>query len=350
MTTEKLVIVGAGFAGLCAAFHGRASGLDPLIIDCAEGPGGAWARMNPDMLCLSPRKRDLLPDTTMPGGAATIATAGAVLAQLRAFADKHAFRALYRSKVTVCARDGDEFVLRIGDSTLRTSTLVAATGVAGAPRGLRASDPFEGNIIPTLGLHQQMEDVGDKVLVVGAGNSGAEAVRLLRTTGRQVTLSSRAPLRSRRPPMDGLLGELRWQLSGTPTQWLPRSLRCQKSSVPQDEALEKAAADGSIHVVGEAVSFTAAGAICRTDVGFQEVEVDTIICATGYRRDLDWLDSLLPRDPGGTPRHRAGLIPETPKLALLGLDCQRTRRSGFLRGMNDDAHVIVRRLVGHGHA
>ena len=41
-TVIDVVVVGAGQAGLSASFHLRRLGVEHVVLDANEGPGGAW--------------------------------------------------------------------------------------------------------------------------------------------------------------------------------------------------------------------------------------------------------------------------------------------------------------------
>ena len=138
-------------------------------------------------------------------------------------------------------------------------------------------------------------------------------------------------------------------LSGTPAWLLPPAARC-VDVLPPDDRLQTLVTSGAARLVGEATTFAPGGLLCRLGPGAEGtpprlVEVDTVVVATGFRRDLDWLGDLVPRGPDGVPIQRAGLVPSAPGLALLGLPCMRTRRSGFLRGFDGDARSVVRGLL-----
>ena len=342
--------MGAGFAGLSAAWHARQRGVDPLVLDAAAEPGGAWTRMDPTMRCLSPRSLDRLPDGMIPQGEGSVASAAEVLDAIRLFAARLGPRARYGARVQTVDRRGEVLALRLGQEVLETRALVAATGIAGAPRGLALPDieDFNGTLLPALGLHHRLDEVGPRVLVVGAGNSGHDAVRLLVETGRQVTLASATPLRSQGAYPGGLEGHVRWALSALPVRLLPHFLRC-GAVLPVDDLLEEATRDGRVRLVGEVRSVWDAGAHCAPAPGDEgpdvSVHADTLVVATGYQRDLGWLGDLVQRDEQGTPLHEGGLVSRTPGVGLLGLDCMRTRRSGFLRGMSDDARAVVDALL-----
>ena len=344
--TERLVIVGAGPAGLCAAWHARAQGVEPLIIDAAPRPGGAWASMDPAMRCLSPRHLDRLPDGTTPAGPGALATAAEVLECARSFAQRQGFRARMGERVERLHRPGRDFVLDTPAGRLSTRALIAATGIAGAPRPLTLSGRalYSGHVEPAFGLHDRLGAVGARVLVIGAGTSGADAVQLLLAHGREVTVATRGPLRSQPPHPPGVRGRLSWALSGVPTSLLPPAARC-GPVFPIDDRLQRLVADDAVRLVGQAVAFAADGVACRIGPGAgaapsRVVAVDTVVVAIGYRRDLDWIQ-LPSRDAHGAPPHRGGFVATARGLGLLGLDCMRTRRSGFLRGFDGDARAVV---------
>ncbi len=320
------------------------------MLDAAAEPGGAWARMDPTMRCLSPRSLDRLPNEMFPQGEGSVASAAQVLDAIRLFAARLGPRARYGARVRAVERRGELLALQVGQEVMETRALIAATGIAGAPRGLALPDieDFHGPMLPALSLHHRLDEVGPQVLVVGAGNSGHDAVRLLVATGRQVTLASATPLRSQGTYPDGLEGRVRWALSALPIRILPPSLRCGEV-LPVDDLLEEAVRDGRVRLVGAVRSVWEDGAHCAPAPGDEGADVsvyaDTLVVATGYQRDLGWLGGLVRRDDRGVPHHEGGVVSRTPGIGLLGLDCMRTRRSGFLRGMSDDARAVVDALL-----
>ncbi|MFN7103872.1 MAG: FAD-dependent oxidoreductase, partial [Pseudorhizobium sp.] len=42
--THQVVIIGAGQAGLAIAYYLKRAGLDFILLDASEGPGGAWPK------------------------------------------------------------------------------------------------------------------------------------------------------------------------------------------------------------------------------------------------------------------------------------------------------------------
>ncbi|MFC8492989.1 hypothetical protein ACFUJU_19750 [Streptomyces sp. NPDC057235] len=74
-------------------------------------------------------------------------------------------------------------------------------------------------------------------------------------------------------------------------------------------------------------------------------KVDTIILATGYRPDLNFLAPLAALDPTGRPLHRDGASLTHPRLAHVGLEWQRSLSSVSLRGVGRDARRAARRIA-----
>lgn len=76
------------------------------------------------------------------------------------------------------------------------------------------------------------------------------------------------------------------------------------------------------------------------------VGVGTVIWATGYRFDLDWL-RLPVLDDRGAPRHRHG-VTDVPGLYFLGLQWLSKMTSAFLRGVGDDAARLAAHITARG--
>ncbi len=70
--------------------------------------------------------------------------------------------------------------------------------------------------------------------------------------------------------------------------------------------------------------------------------IATIIWATGYRPDYDWLH-LPVFDPKGRLKHSLGVV--APGLYALGLPFQQRRKSALIDGVGDDALTLANHLV-----
>ena len=73
--------------------------------------------------------------------------------------------------------------------------------------------------------------------------------------------------------------------------------------------------------------------------------VDTVLMATGYRPDIDYLTHVGALDATGVPRHRRGLSGTHPGLGYVGLEWQRSLSSASLRGVGRDARFVVAELL-----
>ena len=75
--------------------------------------------------------------------------------------------------------------------------------------------------------------------------------------------------------------------------------------------------------------------------------VDTVILATGYRLNLDYLAPLGALDANSDAQQRYGISTLVPGLYFVGLANQRTYASATLRGVGPDAAVVVQHLRRH---
>jgi putative flavoprotein involved in K+ transport len=76
--------------------------------------------------------------------------------------------------------------------------------------------------------------------------------------------------------------------------------------------------------------------------------VDTVVFATGYRPNLDYLQPLGALEHG-VPKHVGGISSTHPGLAYTGLELQRSFSSNTLRGVSRDAAHVMGPLAAHVH-
>jgi putative flavoprotein involved in K+ transport len=83
----------------------------------------------------------------------------------------------------------------------------------------------------------------------------------------------------------------------------------------------------------------------RLEIDLRNGEIRSIIWATGFRPDYQWLD-LPVVDPKGQLRHEGGAV-ASPGVYALGLPVLRRRKSSFIHGIEDDAREVVDHLSGY---
>ena len=81
----------------------------------------------------------------------------------------------------------------------------------------------------------------------------------------------------------------------------------------------------------------------RLDLGSGEIR--SIVWATGFRPDYEWLDVPVV-DAKGQLRHEGGVV-DSPGLYALGLPVLRRRKSTFIYGIEDDAREVIGHLADH---
>jgi putative flavoprotein involved in K+ transport len=338
--STDLVVIGAGPGGLCVAAAARAAGLEAVVLERGSRIGGVWHQVEADLLCLSPRQRDRLPDGTTPRGEGVRARADEVLRALEEFVDREQPDIRFGRSATRLARGEDGLELSTEVGAIHAPRVVLATGEYGRPRVPGLPGSFAGPAQHTSEIREADIGDGERVVIVGSGNSAVDLASRLLQRGIPLWISARSGIAAAATLPGEPLSTLLWWASALPISALPASLGCSATVPKVDDDLRTAAADGRLSVVGETVGLES-GAILVA--GGERVEVDRIVWATGFRRDLQWVHGIT-LDDDGAPAHDRGLSTEVPGLAFMGLPCMRNRRSGFLRGFAADARSIVARL------
>jgi putative flavoprotein involved in K+ transport len=73
--------------------------------------------------------------------------------------------------------------------------------------------------------------------------------------------------------------------------------------------------------------------------------IRSIVWATGFRPNYDWLDVPV-IDHKGHLRHTGGVV-DAPGMYALGLPVLRRRKSSFIHGAEDDARELIEHLAGY---
>ncbi|GAA1948268.1 NAD(P)/FAD-dependent oxidoreductase [Microbacterium deminutum] len=192
----EVLVVGAGPAGLATAACLQRKGIDALILDRGADVGDTW-RSRYDRLHLhTPRIQSALPGLRMPAEYGRWVSKDDVADYLRRYARHHAILPRFRSEVRRLERHGGHWTALTDGGEVSARLVVLATGYANS--ALRPAWPgqetFGGDILHASEYRTATPYVGRNVLVVGAGNSGAEIAADLAAGGAgTVHLSVRTP-------------------------------------------------------------------------------------------------------------------------------------------------------------
>ncbi|HEX8929627.1 MAG TPA: NAD(P)-binding domain-containing protein, partial [Actinomycetota bacterium] len=178
----ETVIVGGGQAGLAMGYELRRRGRPFVILEAGEQVGDSWRQRWDSLRLFTPARYDGLPGMRFPAPGWSFPTRLEFADYLQEYAER--FRLPVRTGVTVKRLNAD-FVLETDDGPYRPDNVVVATGFDRRPR------PYGPGIHSSEYRRPAQLPHGD-VLIVGAGNSGADIALELAAT-RRVMLSGRHP-------------------------------------------------------------------------------------------------------------------------------------------------------------
>jgi putative flavoprotein involved in K+ transport len=345
------VIVGAGQAGLAVGHYLAAQGRSFVILDAAGQIGDAWRHRWDSLRLFTPARYNRLPGLRYPGPAWSFPSKDDIAGFLEVYARRFDLPVRNGVRVDRLARDGDRYLLDSGAQRFLADNVVVASGAFHAPR----IPGFASELDPSVRqLHSseyrnpsQLRDGG--VLVVGAGNSGAEiALELSRT--HRTWLSGRdtgqeTPFRHGSAP-DRLLTAPAWFLFTrvlTTNTRAGRKLRHWSLSrgMPLARVRPSDLAAAGIERVPRTVGVRDGHPVLGDG---RELPVANVIWCTGFRSDYGWIElPVLGED--GLPLHDRGVVASQPGLYFVGLFFQTSLTSSLIGGVGRDARYVARHLA-----
>ncbi|WP_432855407.1 flavin-containing monooxygenase [Amycolatopsis sp. CA-161197] len=344
MTDPHAIVIGGGQAGLAATRTLLARGLRPVLLEAGAEPVGSWPRYYDSLTLFSPARYSSLPGLPVPGDPDHYPHRDEVVDYLRRYAARLDADIRTHHRVTTVTHDGDGFTVRTAHgATFAAPAVIAATGGSSRPHrpALPGLDRFTGTVLHSAEYRTPEPFAGQRVIVVGAGNSAVQIAAEL-AAHATVTLATRTPVRF--APQRTLGRDVHFWSTTVGFDHLPIGplLRAKPASPVLDAGVYRAAIVAGrpdqrrlfTHIEGSTVHW----ADGSTD------EVDTIILATGFRPEVSYLDGTGALKDG-QPRQSPGLSTTVPGLGYVGLEWQRSFASATLRGVGRDAAYVVARLA-----
>lgn len=350
MSRERLLIVGGGQSGLAAARAGRDRGWEPVVLEAGPDPVGSWPAYYDSLRLFSPRRFSGFPGYPFPGPPEGYPRRDEVVDFLSGYASWLGVEIRTNSRVTQVTTDREgEFTAVLADSgRVSGEAVIAASGSFASPYTpqIPGREVFAGRVLHVSEYRSPEAFAGQRVLVVGAGNSAIQVAHEL-TRSSHVSLTVRD--RVRFAPQQVAGRDLHWWLRRTGADHLPPVILNQivtGTPVIDTGTYRTAVTSGRLEQRHMFTTFTPDGVRWPDDT---QEHVDAVIFATGYRPHLPYLAALGVLDEDGMPRHQQGVSTVLPGLGYLGLEFQRSFSSNTLRGVHRDAIRVVTALSRHRH-
>ncbi|MEU3855352.1 ArsO family NAD(P)H-dependent flavin-containing monooxygenase [Streptomyces sp. NPDC029554] len=349
MTQQRdVVVVGGGQAGLAAGYHLRRRGLDFVILDADAMPGGSWQHMWDSLHLFSPAEHSSLPGRLMPAQAGeTYPGAGHVVNYLADYEKRYDLPVQHGTRVKAVHHDTDRLLVEADSGTWRARAVISATGNWSRPflPAVPGHSTFTGRHLHTVNYRSPADFAGQRVVVVGGGNSGAQIGADLALDGRvEVTWVTRRPPRFLLDDIDGRA------LFGVATA-RRRALDAGRIDTGGVASLGDIVAVPSVRTARDAGLLTAKPMFTRLTVtgvrwadGSQS-NADAIVWCTGFRPALSHLAPLnLRGSRGRIPTDGTRALGE-PRLHLLGYGDWTGPASATLIGVGRTARDAARAIT-----
>ncbi|SDP90282.1 ArsO family NAD(P)H-dependent flavin-containing monooxygenase [Lentzea jiangxiensis] len=166
------MVIGGGQAGLAAAYYLRRAGVDHVVLDAQPSPGGAWPHGWNSLRLFSIARHSSLPGWPMPSFSDGYPTAQHVVDYLAAYEKRYDVPVHRSVHVTSVSRADYGLLVRADAGTWTARHVISATGTWWRP--FRPLMDLPGHQLHTVDYRDPLEFAGQKVVVVGGGNSGAQ--------------------------------------------------------------------------------------------------------------------------------------------------------------------------------
>jgi len=346
----ETVVIGGGQAGLSVGYHLKKQGRPFVILDANERIGDAWRKRWDSLRLFTPARYDGLAGWRFPAPAVSFPTKDEMADYLEAYGARFDLPVRTGVKVDALSRQDDRFILSSGGRRFEARYVVVATGANQVPKVPSFADDLHPSIVQ---LHSsqyrhpsQLQE--GAVLVVGAGNSGAEiAFEVSRThpiylSGKP---SGQIPVRHGLAMARFVFPMIRFVGHHVLTLRTPMGRKVQprfiSHSTPLVRVKLKDLAAAGVEQVPRTVGMEDGRPVIKDG---RVLDVLNVIWCTGFREEFPWID-LPVFGEDGRPLHERGVVVAEPGLYFVGMPFQYAVTSDVLPGVGRDAEYIAKHIA-----
>jgi len=349
----ETVIIGAGQAGLSTGYHLERLGRSYVMLESNRRVGDTWRKRWDSLRLFTPARFDGLDGLRFPAPENLFPTKDEMADYLEAYARHFDLSVLTGTRVERVWREGARYMVSTGDQLFEADNVVIAmssyqTGRVPEFASELAPDITQMHSIDYRNLAQLKDG---PVLVVGAGNSGAEVAIEAARAGRTTYFSGR------------VTGEIPFRIEGTASRLglarfvfrfvfhrvltidtpIGRSARRKMFSMgtPLIRTRERDLVEAGVTRVPR-VEGVKRGQPLLADG--RTLEVSNIVWCTGFNLGLSFIELPI-FDADGEPRHERGIVTDQPGLFLVGQHFQYSLSSTMIHGVGRDAARIAKAIA-----
>jgi len=354
-TVERLqvVVIGGGQAGLSVGYCLARYGLSFVILEGNRRIGDSWRKRWDSLRLFTPAKYDGLIGLPFPAPPFSFPTKDEMADYLEMYAKQFELPVLTGVRVDRLWRNGRKYIVDAGDRRFEADHVVVAMATYQAPRVPEFARSLDPGIVQ---LHSsEYKNPGQLapggVLVVGAGNSGAD-IAIDASRSHHVWLAGRhpgnVPFRIESRVAHFIMPILfRIVFHRILTVDTPMGRRARPSLISKGGPLIRVK---PAHLAAAGVERTPrvtgapAGKPLLADG--RVLDVANVIWCTGFHPGLSWIDLPTPLyGDDGEPVHHRGIVEAEPGLYFVGLHFLYSLSSTMIHGVARDAQRIAKTIA-----
>ena len=346
-----VVVIGAGQNGLSVGYHLARKGLKFVILEARERVGDIWRSRWDSLRLFTPARFDGLIGMPFPGDRYSFPSKDDMADYLEAYATKFALPVRTGVKVDEVTRSGDRYIVTSGRTRYVASHVVAAASSYQKPKIPDFAALLDPSIrqLPSSAYKNPSQLNPGGVLLVGAGNSGAEIAMDLAPT-HQVWLAGRHP--GNIPVAYNGYFAMRLVL---PVVFRIVFHRLLTVDTPMGRKAKPEQLSHGLPLIRVKPQDLDAAGVRRVSrvAGVQDgkpmlddgqvLDVANIIWCTGFRAGLDWIRLPVFDETGRVKQYR-GAVEGEPGLYVCGLHFQHSTSSTMIHGAARDAGYVADKI------
>jgi putative flavoprotein involved in K+ transport len=346
----ETVVIGGGQAGLSVGYYLKKQGRPFVILDVNERIGDVWRKRWDSLRLFTPARYSGLAGWRFPAPAMSFPTKDEMAAYLESYAARFDLPVRTGVKVDGLSREGDRFVVASRNRRFEAEHVVVATGTNQVPKVPSFADELRSSIVQlhSSQYHRPSQLQEGAVLVVGAGNSGAEiAFEVSRTHPTYLSgkPSGQLPVRHGPAAARFFFPVVRFVGHHVLTLKTPIGRKAQPRFISHGAPL--------IRVKLKDLAAAGVEQVPRT-VGIEDgrpvledgrvLDVSNVIWCTGFREEFPWIDLPI-FDENERPLHERGVVVGEPGLYFVGMPFQYAATSDVLPGVGRDAEYVAQHIA-----